>query len=368
VTANEIDFSIEGNLMNGKKMQRAGKGGASSGSMDAALAAAKGKLSSDLNFFNIPLSSLRMDTVTGFNLYLKRSAKEAPFFYRGADLPFNEQHRAKLVEGNVDTVYIPNSERRQYLQYVEANLQDLLHDPNVPVLTKTKLLYDSANEVIEDVIRDPGSTDNVNRTRGLVDTTVTHIAEGGKHLLSMLEVMATDYRIHSHSVNVCVFGTALGKRIGLSKHELADLGLGLMLHDVGKARISRQILDKTGKLTPEEWQEIRKHPLAGVELLKQGGEIKDTVLAIVGEHHEQCSGKGYPKGLKADDIHFYAKIAILADVFDAITTNHTYKQGASTYEAIRIMQHEMAEAFNPELLRSVVLMMDGSQYITDSAA
>lgn len=353
----------------GKNARLSGaRGSSKNNSMDDVLAAAKSKLSSGLSFFNVPLSSLRLDVVTGFNLYLKRSPKEAPFFYRGANLPFSEHHRAKLVEGRVDTVYIPNSERRQYLSYVEKNLEDLLHDPVVPILTKTKLLYDSANEVIEDVIRNPASGINVNRTRGLVDSTVTHLAEGGRHLLTMLEIMSVDYRIHSHSVNVCIFGTALGKRIGLSRNELADLGMGLMLHDVGKARISREILEKKEKLTPEEWFEIKQHPLTGVELLSQSGEVNDAVLAIVEQHHEQCSGKGYPHGLHADDIHFYAKIATLADVFDAITTNRAYKQGSSSFEAIRIMQHEMAESFNPELLRAVVLMMDGSQYRADLLA
>ena len=310
-------------------------------------------------YTSIPLSSLRMDTVTGFNLYMK-VGKDKYVLYRGVDLKFTEEHKAKLHQSKVRRLYISASERSHYLRYLEGNLAGIINDSALPDGQKAQILYDSATHMIEDVFDKPTVGENIERSHDLVDVTVRHLLKGPASLTSMLNSMSFDYRVYSHSVNVCVFGIALGRRIGLSAAELNQLGAGLLLHDVGKSVIDPAILKKEGPLTDEEWAIIKTHPERGVELLKDSNGMAPASLSVVLQHHEKCSGEGYPHGLREEEIHLYAKIAALADVFDALTTDRPYGQASDSFPAIRIMQSEMAGAFSERLLRELILMMTGS--------
>ncbi len=317
-------------------------------------------------FFSIPLASLRMDTVTGFDLYLRSPRDNKHVLYRTGDLMFTEEHRAKLQQSNVTKVYISATDRSKYLQYIERNLDAILSDESLPKVERAKILYGSASQLVQDVFARPTVGENIQRAKDLVDATVAHLMKGGDTLGSLLSIMSFDYQTYTHSVNVCVFGVALGRRIGLSGMELKELGNGLLLHDVGKSEIDPAILLKQGPLTDEEWEMVRTHPERGVRLLESEGHISAFALAVVHQHHEKCSGQGYPQGLTEPDIHLYAKIAALADVFDALTTKRCYKQAVESFPAIRIMQTEMADSFNDELLRELILMLNAADLAGDA--
>ncbi len=310
-------------------------------------------------YFSIPLSNLRLDTVTGFNLHLRNSSGSY-VLYRGADLTFTEEHKEKLRQSKVRKLYISSDDRAQYLRYMEANLAHLLADESTPPSKKAKVLYDSASQLVEDIFANPTIGENLKRAYGLVDNTVGYLLKGPEYLTSMLSILSYDYGIYTHCVNVCVFGVALARRLGLSSMELRQLGAGLLLHDVGKSQIDPEILLKSGVLTADEWKLVQQHPEIGVKLLREAGQADETVLTVILQHHEKCSGKGYPNSLGEGDIHFFSKIAALVDVFDALTTRRPYKGAVESFPAIRIMQTDMRNSFNPELLRELILMMHGS--------
>ncbi len=328
-------------------------------------------------FFSIPLSSLRLDTVTGFNLYLKSAAggqgasrgKKSNFIlYRGADLKFAEEHREKLRQSRVRRLYISNADRQRYLRYMEDNIDPIISSPTLLVSQKTEIIYDSATQLVRDIFADPRGGENLRRAHRMADTTVVHLLNGPMQLGSMLGGMAFDYRIYSHCVNVSVFGVALAQRLGLSGPELKQLGIGLLLHDVGKTMIDPKILKKEGPLTKEEWKVMKTHPQLGVDSLKDSQDIHPASLDIVLHHHEKCSGKGYPDGLKGDDISLFSKIAALADVFDALTTERPYAPAVRSYPALRIMKKEMADDFNPELMRELILLMNTAAEDSEKSA
>jgi HD-GYP domain-containing protein (c-di-GMP phosphodiesterase class II) len=316
-------------------------------------------------FFAIPLSSLRLDTVTGFDLYLRSPRDRKHVLYRSGELKFTEDHRSKLQQSSVTKVFISSADRSKYMRYLETNLSQILADDTIPSPEKSKILYGSATQLVQDVFARPTLGENIKRAQDLVESTVSHLMKGGEHLGSMLGIMSFDYQTYTHSVNVCVFGVALGRRIGLSGMELNELGTGLLLHDVGKSTIDPAILLKQGPLTDAEWVIVKTHPDEGVRMLSESGRVSKFALAVVHQHHEKCSGAGYPQGIKEPQIHLYAKIAALADVFDALTTKRCYKQAVDSFPAIRIMQNEMAESFNDELLRELILMMNAAEITSD---
>ena len=137
------------------------------------------------------------------------------------------------------------------------------------------------------------------------------------------------------------------------------------MHDVGKSQIDLGILNKRGPLNDEEWEYIKKHPDRGVKLLSQTQLVSSTSLKVVRQHHEKCSGRGYPLGLKEQDIHFFAKIAAIADVFDALTTDRPYKSAMNAYPAIAMMQAEMQDDLNFQLLHELVFLLNTEHDYTE---
>jgi putative nucleotidyltransferase with HDIG domain len=127
-----------------------------------------------------------------------------------------------------------------------------------------------------------------------------------------------------HCYNVAFYSSLLGEKVGLSSAELELLKLAALLHDIGKLAIPDHILMKPGRLTDEEFDVIRQHPAIGYELLKDLPEVHD-ILPIVRWHHERIDGKGYPDGLKGDEIPFLVRIVSLADAFDAMTSTRVYR-------------------------------------------
>jgi putative nucleotidyltransferase with HDIG domain len=170
--------------------------------------------------------------------------------------------------------------------------------------------------------------------------------------------MTHDYYTYTHSVNVCVIGIALAQKCGVKGEDLKALGSGLLLHDIGKSKIDVTILNKNGPLNGDEWRIIKTHPEVGAKIVKDSRPAKPVTLQIIRQHHEKCTGRGYPLGLVEEEIHLFSKIAALADVYDALTTNRAYKGAADAYPAIHLMQQEMAEDFCPNLFEKLVLLLN----------
>jgi len=152
-----------------------------------------------------------------------------------------------------------------------------------------------------------------------------------------------------HCERVADYACAIFREVDPNEGALFWFRIGALLHDVGKTTVPTEVLNKPGKLTPEERALMESHPAAGVELLKDV-EFPWDVLPMVRSHHERWDGKGYPDRLTGDDIPLNARVLALADVFDALTTDRPYRPAFSPEEALRIMRVDMSGAFDPSLL------------------
>ncbi|WP_061213741.1 HD-GYP domain-containing protein [Syntrophomonas wolfei] len=134
------------------------------------------------------------------------------------------------------------------------------------------------------------------------------------------------YDTYLHSLRVAMLAYNIGKEIALSTSELDLLHMSALLHDIGKVKLGNSILDKPGKLNPEEWNEIERHPLYGANILVHDYEImSNDVIEGVYSHHESFNGDGYPRGLKGESISIYGRVIAIADALDAMTTRRIYK-------------------------------------------
>jgi HD-GYP domain-containing protein (c-di-GMP phosphodiesterase class II) len=189
--------------------------------------------------------------------------------------------------------------------------------------------------------------------------------------LALSDLAAADAYTYRHSVGVAVGGMLLARtlfrergwtdyrgnrRFDRVDERLALLGFGLLVHDIGKLVVPLEVLNKRGKLTEEEWLLMRSHPEAGVALLPSR-RVSPLVHAVVGSHHERWDGTGYPKGLAGTQIHQYARIAAVADVYDAITSERPYRAAMPPALGVRTILKD-AHTFDPEVVevfREVVL-------------
>lgn len=158
-------------------------------------------------------------------------------------------------------------------------------------------------------------------------------------LISLARLKNADEYTYMHSVAVCALMIALARQLGLGEVQVRDAGLAGMLHDIGKMAVPWALLNKPGKLTDDEFVTMRKHPLAGREILLAGKQTNALVLDVCLHHHEKVDGSGYPHRLVGEQISLFARMGAVCDVYDAISSDRPYKKGWSPAESI----HKMAE-------------------------
>jgi putative nucleotidyltransferase with HDIG domain len=172
-----------------------------------------------------------------------------------------------------------------------------------------------------------------------------------KELLNLLsDVFIHDHYIFSHSLNVTLYALAIGIEMKLSPKELEQLGLGAILHDVGKMKVPVEILSKPDRLTGEEFQIIKAHAEEGFQLLRNIPEISLIVAHCAFQHHERLNGSGYPRGLKGDNIHLFGRILGVADVFDAVTSNRVYRPAMLPHEGLEILYSGSGNLYDPKVV------------------
>jgi HD-GYP domain-containing protein (c-di-GMP phosphodiesterase class II) len=156
-------------------------------------------------------------------------------------------------------------------------------------------------------------------------------------LISLARLKTVDDYTYMHSVAVCALMVALGRTLGMDEAQCRQAGLAGLIHDMGKATIPLSVLNKPGKLTPEEFEIIKSHPARGHALLSEAQGVAEEALDVVLHHHERLDGRGYPKGLAGDAISRLARMGAVCDVYDAVTSNRPYKAGWDPAESIAHM-------------------------------
>jgi putative nucleotidyltransferase with HDIG domain len=156
-------------------------------------------------------------------------------------------------------------------------------------------------------------------------------------LVSLARLKTRDDYSYMHSVAVCALMVALARSLGLAEHLVREAGLAGLLHDIGKAAVPKDILNKPSQLTDHEYKIMRTHPVLGHQILVEADGVSEHVLDVCLHHHERVDGAGYPHNLSGDDISLLARMGAVCDVYDAITSNRPYKRGWDPAESIARM-------------------------------
>ncbi|MBX9959836.1 MAG: HD-GYP domain-containing protein [Burkholderiaceae bacterium] len=188
----------------------------------------------------------------------------------------------------------------------------------------------------------------------LVDEISDSVARNASALISLARLKTADDYTYMHSVAVCAMMIALARQLGLDEAQTRSAGLAGLLHDLGKARMPMEVLNKPGKLTESEFGVMKSHPVEGHQMLLAVGNVDPIVLDVCLHHHEKTDGSGYPKGLKGDEISLFAKMGAVCDVYDAITSNRPYKAGWDPAESLRKMAEWAKGHFDHQVFQAFV--------------
>ncbi len=185
---------------------------------------------------------------------------------------------------------------------------------------------------------------------GQIDNIIDEMAENSNLMVGMSDLKSYDDYTYQHCVNVCALAIMIGLSSGLKRHQLQELGIGAILHDIGKVKIPLEILNKPGNLDDEEFEIIKHHPLDGFKMIRESTDNKSSSAWVALQHHERLDGTGYPRGSHGTDLHEYSLIVAAADVFDALVSNRPYRHAYNNLEAMYIIGLSKGSHLSPRFV------------------
>jgi HD-GYP domain-containing protein (c-di-GMP phosphodiesterase class II) len=176
--------------------------------------------------------------------------------------------------------------------------------------------------------------------------------------LLLSTVKSHDEYTFYHSVNACILALAIGRMIGIDRHYLIPIGVGAVLHDIGKTAVSTSVLNYPGRLDKEQWKEITIHPQEGaLAILAAGGPGHEISATVAFEHHARFDGSGYPGINREKRPHVYSRVVSVADTYDAITTRRAYRRAETPNHALDALLSGAGASYDPDLVRTFIDMM-----------
>ncbi|NLW46385.1 MAG: HD-GYP domain-containing protein [Firmicutes bacterium] len=188
---------------------------------------------------------------------------------------------------------------------------------------------------------------------------ISEITENRNILINLIEIRSLNDSIYSHMVQVCIIAVRVAIQMGYDQSKLFELALGVLFHDIGMTRIASDIINRIGGLTSDEVIQIKKHPKTGYDLILQSQNLPATAGEIAFQHHERFNGDGYPRKLTGFNIHEYARIAAVADVFDAMTSEKPYRHAKTISETLYYLKSQKGAEFDPVVVDALVTAVTG---------
>lgn len=223
---------------------------------------------------------------------------------------------------------LPRADRayREISDWIQALMQDVRNGNNPDIGG----FQDCVRSMIESVLRNPDA------------------------LLWLTRLQERDAYTYAHSVNSAVLAVTFARHLGMSRDELHHIAVGTLLYDVGKMRLPAELLEKPGRLTVEEFEQLKRHVDYSVEIMSTIRGVHKNAIELARTHHERYNGSGYPAGLRAGEIPVYGRIAAIVDCYDAITSDRPYGNSLSRHEAIRKIYEWRDKEFQSELVEQFI--------------
>lgn len=277
----------------------------------------------------------------------------------GRDI-YNEKGSTLISQGVALTQRMIESlkQRNIHMVYIrDSSTSDLVIKDDIPLelrIEAENVIKETFLEMKESHQKWRKAVDNLNvsKLQKVFRSLIQEIKKDNKVLNLLTNIYIHNDYIFSHSVNVTIYSLAIAAKLGYDDKKLEEIAIGGMLHDIGKIMIPPEILNKPGKLIPEEYDIMKKHTEFGFDILRKQSSISLLSAHCAYQHHEKLDGTGYPRNLKGNQIHPYAKIVAVADVFDALTSNRAYRKAMLPHEALEVLFAETNTHFDHDVIQA----------------
>jgi HD-GYP domain-containing protein (c-di-GMP phosphodiesterase class II) len=292
---------------------------------------------------------------------LDRPWLDSPFLFQGFPLERNED--LATLRALCDYVYVDAVKSKSLRRPAkrEESLDDILKREKTtyikahPVeneIDRAKTDYDVALASVEEILQQAarGETINAKIAKQHVKACVDSVIRNPNALIWLSHIKHVDNHTAEHCLHVGILAIALGRQLGLPRRHLETLGLCGMLHDVGKTRVNLKVLFKQDKLTPEEFEHLKQHPVYGRDLLQHDPMMPPEVIEAAFSHHERIDGQGYPRGIDASMLSFYTRITSIVDAYDGLTSPRMFSEQKSSTAALKILYEQRGKQFDQDLV------------------
>jgi putative nucleotidyltransferase with HDIG domain len=287
---------------------------------------------------------------------LDRPWIETPFNVHGFRL--NSEEHLRLIQQLCDYAYI-TAPRGKSINTSAAKPKRVQYPNTVQIdetLPQAKAAYNKAKNIVSNLLGSVrlGQSFETQTVKKIVTQCVENIIENPNAMLWLGLLRNVDEYTAEHSLNVGLLSIIIGRAEGLPKEDLETIGLCGMLHDMGKAKVPLEVLNKPGALTDKEFALMKSHTTLGFKMLQVKSDLPSIVADVAHGHHERLNGKGYPKQLSADDIPYFYRIVAIADTYDAITSARCYSSAKSSLEGLQILMGAQTSHFDKGLVQQLV--------------
>jgi len=273
-------------------------------------------------------------------------------------------HNVYIDTHRGDGVADAPTEEEEVQHEIDSFMADIAKEPpreNHPLplaaeIERARRLHSDANRIVRNMVQDIrlGKQIEMEQVEPLVENMVDSIFRNQDALLPLARLKDHDSYTFQHSVSVCALLVAFGRGLKLERPAIKELAIGGLLHDVGKARVPDEILNKPAKLTDAEFTKMKSHVVQSIIILQNTTWIRKIALDVAGQHHERFDGSGYPNQLKGEEISLFGRMGAIVDVYDALTSDRVYHKGMPPTAALGRLLEWSSYHFDPALVKAYV--------------
>lgn len=307
-------------------------------------------------YLPIAVGTLAPAAMLDFDLFVLADRSE-PVLFRGKNYPLTADDIERTRESGRGTLYIRLAEHERYCEHLR---QVVLENPQLPAAERIQVLKAVNRSVFETAFQSVNTQRYVQFADQFAAELTRTVCEGDVGLTDIMKLAVHDYYTFTHVANVTTFCLLLARAMGYHDPQtLREIGTGALLHDYGKRAVSRSLLNYVGRLAESDRRALQQHPASGFRQLCLRPDVTWGQLMMVYQHHERPDGKGYPVGVRGDEIHPWARLCKVADVLDALTADRPYRRGDCPRSVVAMMERQADKEFDRETVECLRTMING---------
>lgn len=294
---------------------------------------------------------------TPVSLYKENDTEVSLVLEKGKRIPENEIFSKGAKANSKINLLIHVLENDAYRNFLkELSAGKISGDAEEVAKIRAVVVKENSKLVTKDLLDNPRSGEAVKEAKNAVGDIIQAVLTNPSSFYGLMKINTYDYYTYVHSVNVCTLSIGLAMAMNLDKTQLSDLAVGSLMHDIGKSLVPSHLINKPGKLTDVEFVQVKNHVNFGLEVLKSNTDIPKNAIIPLVQHHEKLNGMGYPNKLVGEQVHMYGRISSIVDVYDALTTERSYKKAFKPFEAVSLLGKNKDE-FDADIFRIFVQML-----------